>query len=123
MTRDTIERVRGKWRVTEVEDSPPDILDTLGAANIELAEDRTGIFRMANMQGVMDFMPTIENRKPAIEFTWEGLIGDEYHSGRGFALTDGKFSMMGQFWVHMGGRVFFKATKWGRWLYDERMKK
>lgn len=86
-------------------------------------EDGIGGFCMLGLDADVDFIAGEHNCKPSVEFTWLGLYGDTELSGRGFALTDGKNHMVGRIFIHRGEQFFFHATRWGRWLYDERMKK
>ncbi|MBU1920935.1 hypothetical protein KKG66_08820 [bacterium] len=123
MTRSANERVKGKWRITEVEglESPDINQDEL--AHFEFLDDGIGGFCFGGLDADVDYLAGEHQRKPAVEFTWEGALFSRELCGRGHAITDGKNHMTGQIWIHMGEHLFFKATRWGRWLYDERMKK
>ena len=112
MTRSPQERIKGKWRITEVEGSSSPDINLDEPAHIEFLEDGIGGFCMAGLDADVDFIAFEKDRELQIEFTWAG-IHDE--CGRGTAYITGKNKMAGEIWIHMGPHILFYATRWGRW--------
>jgi hypothetical protein len=123
MTRGADERIRGKWRITEVEGVAPADVDLEELAHIEFLDDGIGGLSLIGIDADVDYVAKEEDHKPSAEFTWAGFLRRKDICGRGHVWTDGRNRLMGFLWIHMGERLMFRATRWGRWLYDERMKK
>ena len=65
-------RIAGRWQITEAELWDCDALNLVAPAFIEFAEDGSGSFGFIAVQGEMDYREVGRDRRPGVEFTWEG---------------------------------------------------
>jgi hypothetical protein len=63
-------RIKGRWRIVEMELWDHEAIDLLGPAFIEIKADGDGTFRFIAVEGWMDIRDVEREGTPAIEFSW-----------------------------------------------------
>jgi hypothetical protein len=103
-------KIKGRWRIVEMELWDEDAIDLVGSAFIELHDDDQGRFRFIAVEGWMDVRDVERDGRPAIEFSWEGNDEMDPASGRGWATVGADGSLEGRSYFHMGDDSSFRAA-------------
>ncbi|MFZ0188131.1 MAG: hypothetical protein WAL72_14440 [Streptosporangiaceae bacterium] len=105
-------RIAGRWRITETELWDCDALNLVAPAFIEFAEDgSSGSFGFIAVQGEMDCGEVERNRRPGVEFSWEGNDECDPASGHGWAVLEEDGSLRGRIFFHLGDDSGFTAVR------------
>ena len=103
--------VTGRWRIVEMVLWDLEAIDLLGPAFIEFQRDRTGQFRFIAVEGSMDCANDERDRRPSVEFTWDGDDDGDRASGRGWAVLEQDGSLSGHIYFHLGDDSGFRAVR------------
>ncbi len=108
MTRKSLPRLKGKWRIVETELWDSDYLDLVEPAYIALDDKGRGEFAFGAVNATLDcaFTPS------GVEFTWEGFDEMDEVSGSGWADLEPDGSLTGEIAFHNGDETAFKARPW-----------
>jgi hypothetical protein len=82
-----------------------------GPATSQFSADRTGHFRFIAVEGWMDCQSGQRDRRPCVEFTWEGNDESDPASGRGWSALDEDGSLRGHIYFHLGDDSGFRAVR------------
>jgi hypothetical protein len=104
-------RLSGRWRITEAELWDRDALNLVAPAFIEFAKDGSGSFGFIAVQGEMDCREVERDRRPGVEFSWEGNDECDPASGRGWAVLEEDGSLSGRIFFHLGDDSGFTAVR------------
>ena len=102
-------RIKGRWRIVEMEVWDRDAIDLLGPAFIEITSNGQGSFRFIAVEGWMDVREVDRNGASGIEFSWEGNDEMDPASGRGWAALAKDGALDGRIFFHMGDDSSFRA--------------
>ena len=102
-------KLKGLWRIVEMDLWDNDAIDLVGPAFIEFFAEQTGRFRFIVVEGYLDCAAT-EPGQTRVEFTWEGTDEGDRVSGRGWVQPDADV-LRGHIYFHNGDDSGFVATK------------
>lgn len=102
----------GRWHIVSMSAWDEDYLHEEVQAYIEFEKNGIGNFQFGYVQGQMDCRTTNRERKPAVEFSWEGGDGADGTplTGRGWAILEGD-ELNGMICMHLGDDSEFVAKK------------
>lgn len=103
-------RIKGRWRIVEMELWDHEAIDLLGPAFIEIKAEGDGTFRFIAVEGWMDIRDIEREGTPAIEFSWDGNDECNPANGRGWAAVTTDGSLRGRIYFHMGDDSSFVAV-------------
>lgn len=104
-------KIKGRWRIIEMEVWDADAIDLLGPAFFEVGPDREGSFRFIAVEGWMDIRAVDRDGAPGIEFSWEGADECDEAAGRGWATLSSDGSLTGRIYFHGGDDSGFRAVR------------
>ena len=102
----------GRWRIVEMDQWDPDVLDLIGPAFIEFTAHGRGSFGFIAVDGYMDCRQISEHGR-RVEFTFEGRDEGDPVSGRGWAEVVSDIRVEGYLYFHMGDESGFWAEPFG----------
>src|SRR4051812_47797827 len=102
-------KIKGRWRIVEMELWDQDAIDLLGPAFVDIADDGIGSFRFIAVDGQMDIREVERDGRPGIEFSWAGNDECDTASGRGWAKVSSDGSLDGRLFLHMANDSWFRA--------------
>jgi hypothetical protein len=108
--RDT-RRLRGRWRILEMDLWDREDLDLVTPAFIEFRPDGTGSFGFIAVTGWMDCRSARSGRS-GIEFSWEGTDEGDEVSGRGWAALQDDGILHGHIYFYLGDDSGFRAERY-----------
>ena len=106
-------KIKGRWRIIEMDLWDRDAIDLLGPAFIEITRNGTGEFRFIAVEGDLDCRSQEREGLPAVEFTWTGNDECDPASGRGWATLQPDGSLHGHIYFHLGDDSGFRAERCG----------
>lgn len=108
MTRKSSKRLKGKWRIVEMELWNKDHLDLVGPANIVLDATGHGELAFGALVATLDcaFLAG------GVDFSWHGFDEGDEVFGEGWAELQDDGSLNGEFSYHHGDESTFKAQPW-----------
>jgi hypothetical protein len=101
-------RLKGKWRIVEMEMWGIDFLDMLEPAYIAFDGKGSGEFLFGCVTASLDCADT----PGGADFTWQGHNEMDEAGGDGFAELDDDGSLTGEICFHNGDESGFKARPW-----------
>lgn len=104
-------RLRGTWRITEMQLWDQEAIELIGPAFIEFGKDQTGKFRFIAVEGWMDCRHGQRDGRPWVEFTWDGHDEGDQAQGRGWAALAVDGSLHGRIYFHLGDDSGFRAVR------------
>lgn len=104
-------RIAGRWRITEADLWDCDALNLVAPAFIEFAKDGSGRFGFIAVQGEMDCRETERDRRPGVEFSWEGNDECDPVSGHGWAVLEKDGSLRVRIFFHLDDDSGFTAVR------------
>jgi len=111
-TASTLAALFSGWRITEMDLWDQEAIDLVEPAFIEFA-GQGGHFRFIAVEGWMECRHKERNRRPYVEFTWEGNDECDPAGGRGWARLEKDGSLNGRIYIHHGDDSGFKAIPFG----------
>jgi hypothetical protein len=108
MTRKSPKRLKGKWRIVEMELWGKDHLDLVGPAHIALDGKGHGELGFGALVATLDcaFVPG------GVEFSWQGFEEGDEVFGEGWVELEDDGSLTGEFSYHDGDESGFLAQPW-----------
>ncbi|MGH9138772.1 MAG: hypothetical protein ACRD0G_17300 [Acidimicrobiales bacterium] len=103
-------KIKGRWRIVEMELWDQDAIDLLGPAYIEIGPRNDGTFRFIAVEGWMDIRRVEHDGVRAIEFSWDGNDEGDPANGRGCATLHEDGSLSGRIYFHNGDDSAFRAV-------------
>lgn len=88
-----------------------DAINLIGQANIIFDDDDMGSFLFIAVRGFMDCRYSKRDRKPFVEFSWQGRDERDETNGRGWATIDPNGQMTGHIFMHCGEDSSFSAER------------
>lgn len=79
----------GHWRITSMEMWDQDFVDAEVQGYFEFGPDGLGNFQFGYVSGEIDYLDTIRDERPGVEWSWDGQDEMDPASGRGWAVIDG----------------------------------
>jgi hypothetical protein len=105
--------ILGRWRIIEMEGCDPNDANREVRAFIQFDRDGGGEFEFGLVHGFIDHRLLERERKPGVEWTWEGNDEMDGVSGRGWAVLHHDRLLRGMFFIHQGDETDFVAKKVG----------
>jgi hypothetical protein len=102
--------VVGTWEITRMELWEKRMLDLEQRAHLAFDPDGMGTFGFVAVRGRIDYRVVTRDRRPTVEFSWEGSDAGSRRSGRGWAVLDGD-TMRGRLFIHDGDDSAFEASR------------
>lgn len=87
-----------------------DAIELLGMAHFTFEKDGLGVFCFIAVEGQMDCRFGARDRKPLVEFSWDGHDEADPASGRGWAVLDGD-ALTGRIYIRLGDDSAFTAVR------------
>jgi hypothetical protein len=107
------EAILGHWRITHMDQWDQDFVDAEIEGFVRLDHDGTGEFQFGYVHGWIDYELTERDRKPGVEWSWQGNDEMDPASGRGWAVLLDDGTMKGKLSFHGGDRSGFLAVRKG----------
>ena len=101
----------GAWRIETMELWAKDAIELLGPGMFIFEAEAFGEFRFIAVRGWMDCRFGDRNRRPLVEFSWQGKDEMDDASGRGWAVIDETGTLAGRIYFHQGDDSSFTATR------------
>ena len=101
---------KGYWRITSMTQWDQEFVDEEVEGHFEFGPNNMGSFQFGYVQGQIDYRTGVRDKKPCVEFTWEGSDEMTPVEGRGWAILDGD-EITGILFFHQGDETEFKAKK------------
>lgn len=101
-------RLKGKWRIVELDAFDEDYPDLAEPARIEIDERGVGEMAFGALTAALDCAWT----PSGFEFTWDGSDEGDQVSGDGWAEIQPDGSLRGEIDWHNGDETGFKAVPW-----------
>ncbi len=99
----------GRWRIVAMSGWDSDAIDLVEPGFIEFGADGTGQFGFIAVRGWLDSRPAQRDRRPGVEFTFEGIDEGDQVSGRGWAVLADDETIEGHLFFHLGDDSSFRA--------------
>ena len=106
--------IKGRWRITWMEQWALDAIDLLGPAFIEFDEKGGGEFTFICVVGSMQCAYAVHDGLPSVDFTWDGADEMDPASGDGSAEVMPDGTLAGHITIHDGDESDFVAKRLAR---------
>ena len=101
----------GAWRIVEMEGWDDESLNLLGHANITFDDDGMGSFQFVAVVGFTDCRFSVRDKKPLVDFSWQGHDDSDDACGRGWATIEDDGKLLGHIFIHCGEDSTFNAQR------------
>lgn len=106
-----INKIVGKWKITEMEQWDLDFIDEQGPGYFEFSSSNHGSFMFGYVEGDLDFRELRLNESLKIEYSWFGNDEMDEASGRGWFELVGDDEIYGVIYFHRGDESWVKAER------------
>ena len=101
----------GAWRITGTELWDREALDLVDEAFIRFGSQQLGELALIALRADVDFRLGTKDRKPSVEFSFDGDDDGAPCSGRGWAILDEDDVLRGRLYIHRGDDSAFEAER------------
>lgn len=104
-------KITGKWKITEMEEWDLDFIDAQGSGYFEFTPNGQGAFAFGYVEGDIKFKSSRKNKKNRIDYSWSGQDEMDEASGRGWFELINDDKIYGEIYFHQGDESWVKAKR------------